>query len=447
VNEPVIAVGVLTSPLVRFALDGAFTWDTKQEMHTGAYAAHASAGKVVIEGDSGRITADDSVLIEPWGRGPHAIRLEDVTIGVHFHWERKEQQWFTGSLRLVIAGNDLAAVNVVPVEDYLTSVIASEMSAESSLPFLQAHAITSRSWLLAQLEKSRSLKAAGGNRPSTLVEEGDRHIRWYDREEHELFDVCADDHCQRYQGMTRASRPAVAEAVRATRGLVLMCEGQVCDARFSKACGGVTETFENVWEPVHHPYLTAVVDTADATAKTLPSLSSQAAAEEWIRSSPPAFCNTHDPNILSQVLVQFDRETIDFFRWRIEYAQDELSQLVHRKSGIDFGHIVDLVPVLRGASSRIIEVKIVGTKRTMVLGKELEIRKVLSSSHLYSSAFVVDALNRRNGIPERFVLTGAGWGHGVGLCQIGAAVMGEKGYSYEQILKHYFSQVEIRALY
>jgi stage II sporulation protein D len=447
VKEPVIAVGILTAPQVRLSLDGVFMSGAKREALTGAFTAHASAGKVLIERDGERIVADDGVLIEPQGGDPHAIRLDDVTIGVQFHWERKEQQWFTGSLRLVVSGDELVAVNVVPVEDYLTSVIASEMSASSSLPLLKAHAITSRSWLLAQLEKSRALKASGAGRASTLYEDNERRIRWYDREDHDLFDVCADDHCQRYQGMTRASRPGVVEAVHSTRGMVLMYDGQICDARFSKACGGVTEVFENVWEPICHPYLAAVGDRADASAGGLPSLTSNAAAEQWIRSSPAAFCNTHDPDILSQVLVQFDRETTDFYRWRVEYMQDELARLVRTKSGIDFGDITDILPVLRGPSGRIIELKLVGSKRTMVIGKELEIRKLLSPSHLYSSAFVVDALDRRSGVPGRFVLTGAGWGHGVGLCQIGAAVMGEEGYSHEQILKHYFTGVEIKALY
>jgi stage II sporulation protein D len=447
VTEPVIAVGVVASPLVRFVLDGGFMAGMKQEMLSGLCAAHASGGEVVIEGSSGRITADDGVLIEPWGSGPHAIRLEDVTIGVHFHWERKEHQVFSGSLRFIVAGTDLVVVNVVPVEEYLTSVIASEMSAANSLPFLKAHAITSRSWLLAQLDKSRASKASGGSRTSTGFDEGEKHIRWYDREDHTLFDVCADDHCQRYQGITRASTLAVAEAVRATRGLVLMHDGHVCDARFSKACGGVTENFENVWEPVHHPYLTAVLDLADTQGAADRPLSEHGAAEKWIRTSPPALCNTLDPHILSQVLVDFDRETRDFYRWRVEYSQEELAQLVQRKSGIDFGHILDLIPVLRGASGRIIELRIVGSRRTMVVGKELEIRKILSPSHLYSSAFVVETLDRRDGIPARFILRGAGWGHGVGLCQIGAAVMGEMGYSHEQILKHYFSRVDIRAFY
>jgi len=447
VTEPVIAVGVLTSPLVRFALDGAFTLAPHQEPLRGTFTAYASGGQVIIDGDAGRITADNGVLIEPREGGPHAIRLEDVTIGVHFHWERKEQQWFTGSLRLVISGKDLVAVNVVPVEDYLKSVIASEMSAASSLPFLRAHAIASRSWLLAQLEKTRSLKAAGTHRPSSIIEDGNNHIRWYDREDHELFDVCADDHCQRYQGMTRASRPAVSEAVQSTRGIVLMHNDHVCDARFSKACGGVTEAFEHVWEPLPHPYLTPVADVAGEAAGTLPDLAENQRAEQWIRSSPSAFCNTRNQEVLAQVLVHFDRETTDFYRWRVEYAQDQLTHLVREKTGIDFGEILDLVPARRGASGRIFELKFVGSKRTMVVGKELEIRKILSPSHLYSSAFVVDALNRRHGVPERMVLTGAGWGHGVGMCQIGAAVMGETGYSHEQILRHYFNYVEIRSLY
>jgi stage II sporulation protein D len=447
VTEPVIAVGVLTNPLVRFTLDGAFTTVASGEELTGSFAARVSAGKIVLEGNSGRITAESGVLIEPQGSGPHAIRLEDVTIGVNFHWERKEQQSFAGALQLIASGTDLAAVNVVSLEEYLTSVISSEMSAASSLPFLKAHAITSRSWLLAQLEKSRSLKASGTSRNISSFEDGDRRIRWYDREDHTLFDVCADDHCQRYQGVTRASSPVVAEAVRTTHGMVLMYEGRVCDARFSKSCGGMTETFENVWEPVPHPYLSAVLDAADDMARTPPPLTEHATAAQWIRNVPTAFCNTRDRRILSQVLVHFDQETRDFFRWRVEYTQDELAALVARRSGIDFGGIVDLIPVVRGASGRIIELKIAGTRRTMIIGKELEIRKTLSPSHLYSSAFTVDAFNRRDGIPERFVLTGAGWGHGVGMCQIGAAVMGEMGYSHEQILKHYFSKADIKAFY
>jgi stage II sporulation protein D len=447
VTEPVIAVGVLTQPLVRFALDGAFTRGRGEETFTGSYTARASGGQIILEGKSGEIPADDGVLLEPRGDGPHVIRLEDVTIGAQFHWERKEPQRFSGSLGLVISGNELAAVNVVPVEEYLTSVIASEMSAASSLPFLKAHAITSRSWLLAQLEKSRALKTRGGKRPPSVFDDGDRHIRWYDREDHELFDVCADDHCQRYQGTTRPSGPEVVEAVRATRGIVLTYDGRICDARFSKACGGVTEAFENVWEPVQHPYLTPVADTPAETTGSLPSLSLDTAAEQWIRSSPPAFCNTRDPGILSQVLTHVDHETTDFYRWRVEYKQEELSRIVHQKSGLDFGAIVDLAPVVRGASGRLVQLKIVGTKRSMIIGKELEIRKFLSPSHLYSSAFVVESLDRERGIPARFVLTGAGWGHGVGLCQIGAAVMGERGYSHDQILKHYFRQGELQALY
>ncbi len=446
-KEPVIAVGVLTSPLVRFVLDGTFVCDSEEKRLTGPFRAYVSGGKVVIEGERRQITADDGVFLQPAEGDSHVIRLEDVTIGVQFHWERKEQQSFAGSLRFLVSGNALTAVNVVSVEEYLRSVIASEMSAASSLPLLKAHAITSRSWLLAQLEKSRQLKASGGRRPAAWIEDGEKHIRWYDREDHEQFDVCADDHCQRYQGITRASTPSVTEAVNATRGVVLMYEGKVCDARFSKTCGGVTELFEHVWEPVHYPYLAAVRDSAGGSAEAIPDLCQNSVAEQWIRSSGPGFCNTHDPEILSQVLVQFDRETTDFYRWRVEYGQEELAELIERKGALGLGKIVDLLPVSRGTSGRIIELKIVGTKRTMVVGKELEIRKLLSPSHLYSSAFVVDTLNRRNGIPGRFVLTGAGWGHGVGLCQIGAAVMGESGYSHEQILKHYFQNAEVKALY
>ena len=269
-------------------------------------------------------------------------------------------------------------------------------------------------------------------------------IRWYDREDHELFDVCADDHCQRYQGITRASNPIVREVIKETRGEVLMDNDTICDARFSKCCGGVTEKFENCWEPVPHSYLTAL---RDGETPAYPDLTDEREAEQWIRTSPEAFCNTTDKEILSQVLNNYDQETTDFYRWKVEYTQEELSGLIHRKTGMDFGPIIDLVPLERGSSGRITKLKIVGVRRSFTIGKELEIRRTLSETHLYSSAFVVDKKDIRLDIPSRFILTGAGWGHGVGLCQIGAAVMGAKRYSYRKILTHYFPGASIEKRY
>ena len=367
-----------------------------------------------------------------------------MTIGVNFHWERKENQSFRGSLRIIVEGDKLTAVNILPIEEYLLSVISSEMSATASLELLKAHAVISRSWLLAQIEKNKQLAAEETPYNPCTRTEGEL-VRWYDREDHVNFDVCADDHCQRYQGITRESTATVRDAIKATWGQVLTYDGTLCDARFSKSCGGVFEQFENCWEPKHYHYLVARLDNANAM--DYPDLTVEENAREWILSSPAAFCNTTDKHILSQVLNSYDQETTDFYRWTVEYDQAELSRLVRERSGEDYGDIVDLIPVARGTSGRLYRLKIVGTKKTCIIGKELEIRRTLSPSHLYSSAFVVEKQGERDGLPESFVLKGAGWGHGVGLCQIGAAVMGEKGYDYKQILLHYFIDAEITKQY
>jgi SpoIID/LytB domain protein len=368
-----------------------------------------------------------------------------VTIGIDFHWEQNENQRFRGDLKLVIENGKVRAINVVPLEEYLRSVISSEMSAASSPELLKAHAVISRSWLLAQIAKSKKLKT-GGQTYQTVQQTRDELIRWYDREDHALFDVCADDHCQRYQGITKIINEKASQAIDATFGEVLFYEGEICDARFSKCCGGVSENFENVWEPVRFSYLTKVVDSEFADT-TCVDLRLEEEAEQWIRTSPPAFCNTTDTQVLTQVLPDFDQATADFYRWKASYAQEELSTLLLKKTGTDFGQIIRLEAVERGHSSRIVKLKITGTKRTMIIGKELEIRRALSESHLYSSAFVVDHLDEKDGIPQKFKLTGAGWGHGVGLCQIGAAMMGEKGYGYEDILMHYFKGAGLKKLY
>jgi len=446
-TEPVLNVGILVESEISFELSGAYTCSTDGSRLSGRFRARPRDGGIVLEGQGAHIEGREEILLQPAIGGEAAcFVISGVTIGVKFHWERKEDQRFRGALKLVGTGDLIAGINVVPIEQYLMSVISSEMSAGSSLELLKAHAITSRSWLLAQLEKSRKIKAEG-KRYQTAFEDENERTRWYDREDHDLFDVCADDHCQRYQGITKAYTSAVEQAVNATRGKVVLFDGQICDARFSKSCGGVSEAFENVWEPVHYGYLSPVPDFASPPEGYSLDLKDEKNAERWIRSAPPAFCNTDDRAILSQVLVKFDQETTDFYRWRVEYAQEEISDIVRKKSGIDFGSIADLIPVERGASGRLIKLRIVGTKRSLTIGKELEIRRSLSPSHLYSSAFVVGKLEVQGNLPGRFVLTGAGWGHGVGLCQIGAAVMGERGYLFDEILRHYFTGAEIREIY
>ena len=376
--------------------------------------------------------------------GPHStperptFLLKNVRIGIGFHWDRLEDQEFEGTLEIRDnADGTQTAINRLDVEDYLSSVITSEMSATSSLELLKAHAVISRSWVLRPIIS-----------PSTCTDKPDlsdpnRHVIWYERDAHEGFDVCADDHCQRYEGITRRDEHPeaaanVQKAIDATRGQVLMYDGKVCDARFYKSCGGATELFENAWANEHYPYLEAV---RDEIGTPLPDLTIEENAQEFIRTSPSAYCNTTDERILSQVLNNYDQETKDFYRWTVQYTKKELSDIIRERSGIDFGEILDLVPIKRGPSARLYEMQIVGSKRTMVIGKELEIRKWLSRSHLYSSAFVVDRNEQGD-----FILTGAGWGHGVGLCQIGAAVMADKGYTYEQILAHYFPGSELKTI-
>ena len=345
----------------------------------------------------------------------------------------------------MVEADKICAINELPVETYLVSVISSEMKATSSMELLKAHAVISRSWLLAQMQKRREM-SQGSNSFFSFIKKDDTLIRWYDREDHTIFDVCADDHCQRYQGITMATSRHVEEAVRLTRGQILTSDGQICDARFGKCCGGVTEEFQYCWENSPKSYLKAVRDVGEG-GEDLPDLTVEAAARKWILSEPESFCNTKDAKILSQVLNNYDQETHDFYRWHVDYTQEELSEIISKKAGMDFGQITDLVPLERGKSGRISKLRIVGTKRTFTIGKELEIRRVLSTSHLYSSAFVVDRLDVVDGIPQKFHISGAGWGHGVGLCQIGAAVMGEHGYKYDEILLHYYRGAEIEKIY
>lgn len=431
-----IEVGILFAPIIRFRLNGQF--QTNGEILTGEYTAEKRDGHIVLLGTGGERIITDGFTLSPKG-DEATFDLLDVTIGIHFHWERREKQRFRGALKILDEGQHLTAVNIIPLEEYLTSVISSEMSATSSRELLKAHAVISRSWLLAQ-KINKGTKSKGLD--SCQQNEGE-YIRWFDREDHERFDVCADDHCQRYQGISRAYTPAVQEAIDATRGEILTYQDEICDARFSKCCGGITERFESAWEDTPHPYLRRIADSEEEEGLA-GDLHQETEARKWILSSPNVFCNTTDKQILSNVLNDYDQETQDFFRWKVSYTTEELSHLVKEKLGIDFGQITDLRVVERGESGRIIRLRITGTRRTLIIGKELLIRKALSPSHLYSSAFVVDKETDATGTPLRFTLRGAGWGHGVGLCQIGAAVMSAKGYSYRQILAHYFpgSQIE-----
>ena len=435
IDEPIITVGIMHAERIGFFFDSPFRCvEMPNITFDGEYEVFLS--------ENGRVSffeqEFDTLHFTPIEEQDYTsedgyFELEDVVIGINFHWERKENQRFKGGLTFMIEHGKVVAINEIPTEAYIFSVISSEMSATASLELLKAHAVISRSWLLKPIIHNE-------HNANAVLEHStdDEIIKWYERDSHELYNVCADDHCQRYQGITRARTENVRLAIEATRGLVLMNNGEICDARFSKSCGGVSEVFESCWADEHYPYLERVVD---AQQSEVADLRVEENAEAWIRGEYDSFCNTHDKEILSQVLNNYDQETTDFYRWKVEYTTEQLSELVARRSGIDFGTIIALEPVERGVSGRLTRLRIVGTKRTMIVGKELEIRRWLSESHLYSSAFVVD--KTENG----FVLTGAGWGHGVGLCQIGAAVMGAKGYKYDEILYHYFVDSQLNVLY
>lgn len=439
-KQPKIQVGILLADEINFELQGYFS----SQLRGKAFKAKVSEGGIILQSENNETKTGNEFLFESESTDSSFL-LNNVVIGLTFHWEQKEDQRFRGDLKLIIEGGRVRAINIVPLEEYLRSVISSEMSVTSSLEFLKAHAVISRSWLLAQIKKSKKLKDAGQNYQTSTITDNEI-IRWYDREDHTLFDVCADDHCQRYQGISKIINEKASKAIDSTFGEVLTYNDQICDARFSKCCGGISENFEKVWEPVYHPYLTKVVDSEYAET-TCVDLRQEEEAELWIRNAPDAFCNTTDKEILKQLLPNFDQSTTDFFRWELTYSQDELSSLIKKRSGIDFGQIIKLEAVERGHSSRIVKLRIVGTTKSLLVGKELEIRRILSEKHLYSSAFVIDHLEIEQGIPQRFEFTGAGWGHGVGLCQIGAAVMGEKGYLYKTILKHYFRRAKLEKLY
>lgn len=438
-KQPDVTVGIVSAQKIHFSLNKPYL--AKGEKVLGEQVVEFSEGGVLWNGNQ-----YSQLTFHPQSADA-SFSLSDVTIGVNFHWERKETQTFLGTLRFVVESDKIVAINELPVEKYLESVISSEMSATSSLELLKAHAVISRSWLLAQMKKRREV-AESGNNFFSFTKKEDTLIRWYDREDHTLFDVCADDHCQRYQGITKETSPHVAEAIRQTKGQILMDGDEICDARFSKCCGGITEEFQYCWEDTPKTYLTAVRDIALGVEHTLPNLTNEEEAEKWIRFNPPAFCNTQDKKILSEVLNDYDQETVNFYRWKETLSQEKLQQLIADKLKMDLGAILDMKAVERGKSGRISKLQIIGTEKIFTIGKELEIRRTLSDSHLLSSAFVVDKYDKdEQGVPQRFELIGAGWGHGVGLCQIGAAVMGERGYHYDAILLHYYQGAEIKKLY
>ncbi len=456
-----ISVGIVDALEIKFSLNAMFL--AKGQVVSGNQEVRYDDGGILWNGNVYK-----SLTFTPQEEFS-TFSLFEVKIGINFHWERKETQIFSGTLKLIVHEGRLCAINILPVEDYLISVISSEMKATASLEFLRAHAVVSRSWIIAQIEKRRLKEENGGGSGFfPFKRTKNSYVRWYDREDHTVFDVCADDHCQRYQGVTKASDEKVVEAVRSTCGEVLMYDGEICDARFSKCCGGVTEGFSTCWEDVDKPYLIAKKDyikndeavgaEQDADAACV-DLTDEKEAAKWICSSPRSFCGTKDKKILSRILNHYDRETEDFYRWEIEYSQERIAELINRNMKTDMGEIVDLEPVKRGGSGRLELLRIVGTNKTMVIGKELEIRRVLSESHLFSSAIVVEKQFAPNPhkceiadeegnvrevlIPDGFTIRGAGWGHGVGLCQIGAAVMGERGYAYNDILLHYYNGAKI----
>ncbi|HKQ92620.1 MAG TPA: SpoIID/LytB domain-containing protein [Blastocatellia bacterium] len=447
-HEPVVSVGLMTgAESVVFELKGAFVNSAGERLDGGSYRATPSNNGVDImfEGAPRGLSASECLLTPDASSASFLVR--DVTIGIDFHWQQKQDQEFRGALKIKLdADGRLTVVNEVPVEAYLTGVISSEMSADSHSELLKAHSVVSRSWLLAQMEPWKKERRKPSFAPQTVGGEN-RLIRWYDQESHADFDVCADDHCQRYQGVTKATSAAVYEAISETFGQVLTFDDELCDARYTKSCGGMTESYDAAWEDERFPYLAVSYDGEEFPAGFDLPLTDESNAERWIRNSPPAFCNTTDTGVLGKILPDFNQETTDFYRWRVTISQDELRDLLRSKLGADFGAVYKLEAVERGASGRIVRLRVVGEREQMVIGKELEIRRALSPSHLYSSAFVVESEGMNGGAPAAFTLIGAGWGHGVGLCQIGAALMAERGYDFRRILEHYYRGARLYGLY
>jgi SpoIID/LytB domain protein len=438
-EEPKLKIGVCSSREIKIKLLNEYFIKNLGTTLFGRYRVLINNAKIeLIDSGDNIICIADDIILSASSKKQEFFEIEDVTIGINFHWEQQETQRFNGDLKLIIENNEIRVINEINIEAYLLSVISSEMNASADEEYLKSHAIISRSWVLSRI-------AAENQKEMNFIDTDDKRIRWYGREEHTNYDVCADDHCQRYQGLTRACTEAVKGAIYKTKGIVLYSNDAICDARFSKCCGGVSEDFENVWEDEKIEYLSAIVDAKDQTLNL--DLTQENDAREWILGEADSFCNLKDKALLSKILNDYDYETSNFYRWKVEYSQEELSNLLFERSGIDFGDIKEINPIKRGRSARIYELEIVGSKRSFTFGKELEIRKVLSTSHLYSSAFVIDYSHVKNEIPSKFSILGAGWGHGVGLCQIGAASMIDKGYTHEEVLKHYFKGAELKKIY
>jgi SpoIID/LytB domain protein len=445
-KEPKISVGILSEKKIYFDLYGEFKVEGLNQILSGRFSAELIKDKIICKKGDEIFEFQNEVLFEPIDPGIESFLIKDVIIGLKFHWERKEKQRFAGTLKIMKDNGKLTAIDIISIESYLSSVISSEMNAKSSLQLLKSQAIVSRSWLLAQLERSKLLKKEKTKSKNEFISENEI-IRWYDKEDHKHFDVCADDHCQRYQGITKIISDVARQAIEQTRGMVLTYDEKLCDARYSKSCGGITESFVNVWEPIHIAYLTSVIDYKYEPENFDLNFVIEHNASKWIKGNAPSFCNLTDRKIISHVLNDFDQETKNFYRWKVEYTQEELRELIKSNTQMDFGNIIDLIPIERGDSARIIRLNIKGTKKEFTFGKELEIRRILSKTHLYSSAFIVEKGDIENEVPQKFTFYGAGWGHGVGLCQIGAAFMASKGYQFDEILFHYFTGTKLKKIY
>ena len=440
--EPLVKVGIIRGDELRIDFLGTYFSKNFDAEFSGRITFTFENGLITVTSRESKVSTTRTVDFEPVAIEHDSFIVHGVEIGRDFHWQQKKNLRYLGSLSVIVENNTLTLINILPIETYLISVVSSEMSSNASEEFLKCSAVVSRSWLLAQLHS-----AAAEETDQPEEQEKNKAIRWYNREDHRNYDVCSDDHCQRYQGFNPSIGSNVYSAVRQTRGLVLMSNGDICDTRFSKCCGGITEAYENVWENREVPYLAGIVDNRYSDEGYDIDFSDEISASKWILDKPPAFCNTERLDVLSKILLDYDFRTKDFFRWSVEYTQSELAQIIKKKSGIDFGKILDLVPLKRGKSSRLIELKIVGTKKEYTFGKELEIRKMLSESHLYSSAIIIEKLDKKDRVPQRFIIRGAGWGHGVGMCQIGAACMAERGHQFDEILGHYFQNAQLTKYY
>ena len=431
-SNPNIEVGILLRKNISFNLSGDYVLNNSKINFSGKCEAIIDQNQLVLIYKDEKIVCPNGVKFIPLNISENHFEVHKVVIGIDFHWEQEESQKFQGTLKLMIIDGLIQVINIVPIENYLYSVISSEMNANSSINLLKAHTIISRSWLIAQINAKEAEQ-----KEKDSEEINGEYIKWFDQEDHKHFHVCADDHCQRYQGISRSLNPNVIQSVNETKGMVLIYENKICDARFSKSCGGHTELYENCWDETSHPYLKDFPDI-DTDTKVSYDLKKEEDAKNFILNAPNSFCNTNDKHILSQVLNDYDQTTTDFYRWKVEYKQEEISALIQKKSAMNFGKILGFQAIERGESGRLIKLKIIGSEKELIIGKELLIRKWLSESHLYSSAIIIEPGEIKNGIPESYTIHGSGWGHGVGLCQIGAAVMGEKNYDYKEILKHYY---------